>query len=204
MTTLTLMYVYYDVNGDIKSICPHHDTALDNLYNSTTLPLETVGDFLTGKLNTFNYRIKVVKTTLSTDYTIEKKIASVPNLLRRADTYLTQIENIPRNRDASIIIENIVSDKHMKLKINPSVRVLREDGTDEEKDGIEKFIDTPVVSLFFTKKDDPYFLLHTIDFVPAKLFEEGALYIKYPMELKNVSVYTQKLINGYSYSEKGA
>ena len=198
------MYVYFDVNGDIKSISPHHDAELDDLYSSTTLPLDKVGDFLTGKLNTFNYRINVIKTALSTDYTIEKKVVKIPNLQRRVDTYLTQIENIPRNRDASIIIENIIADKHIKLKINPSVKVLQEDGTDEEKDSIEKFIDTPMASLFFTKKDDPYFLLHTIDFVPAELFEEGTLYIKYAMDLKGVSVYTQKLINGYSYSEKGA
>ncbi len=203
MTTLTLMYVYFDVNGDIKSITPHLDAELDNLYSSTTLPLESVGDFLTGKLNTFNYRVKVNKTALSTTYEIEKKVATTLNLHRRSDMYLSQVENIPRNRDASILIENIVPDKHIKLKINPSVRILQTEGTDLEKESIEKFIDTPSVTLFFTKKDDPYFLLHTIEFIPEELFANDALYIKYTMDLQGVSVYTRKLINGYSYQEKG-
>ncbi len=203
MTTLTLMYVYFDVNGDIKSITPHLDAELDNLYSSTTLPLESVGDFLTGKLNTFNYRVKISKTALSTTYEIEKKVATTLNLHRRSDMYLSQVENIPRNRDASILIENIVPDKHIKLKINPSVRILQTEGTDLEKESIEKFIDTPSVTLFFTKKDDPYFLLHTIEFIPEELFANDALYIKYTMDLQGVSVYTRKLINGYSYQEKG-
>lgn len=202
MNTLTLMYVYFDINGDIKSITPHLSAELADLYSVATMPIINVYDFLTGKLNTFNYRVKVTKTALSTDYIIEKKVTAV-NLLRRTDTYLSQIESIPRNRDASVLIENIVSDKHIKLKINPSMRLLRIEGTEEEKDGIEQFLDTPSISLFFTKKDDPYFLLHTIEFSPTELLEKDTVYIKYEMDLVNISVYTRKIINGYSYHEKG-
>lgn len=199
MMKLEMMYVTFDVRGDIKSIAPTPAYTVDPAFTVITFPLSEVEDFLLAKKSTFDYYILRVRKVGGKEYKITRKIDKV-NYVRTLDNYLTEVKSMSRIRDAVISIENFIEKKQIKINLNPILKVMLEEGTDEEVENIEGFVNSSISSLFFTKKRDPYFLLHNLSFLPKDLFEQETLHYVYEADLSNASVYTRKVVEGYSYS----
>ena len=198
---LEMMYVYFDKNGDIKTISP--DPVLVSVdYSVATFPLAEVEGFLTGKKNPFDFYVKSAKGITGTTYKIIRKQSLEISLVRTLDNFLTEVKTMPKSSDAFLLIENIVKEKKIRIFLNKSVRNLLEEISDAEQETIDSFINYPSTSLFFTRKGDPYFLLHTLIFSPRELFEKGVLYWDYTVDLSDSSVYTKKILDGYSYRIK--
>ena len=201
MTILEMMYVYFDKNGDIKTISPDPIIISDS-YNVTTFPITEVRGILEGKKNPFDYYIKSTKGLVGTVYKITRKQVLEVSYVRTLDNFLTEVKTMAKSADAFVLIENIVKEKKIKISLNKIVRVLFEEGSDSDQEIITSFISHSLTSLFFTRKGDPYFLLYSITFSPKELFDKGELYWDYDVNLLNSSVYTKKILDGYSYRIK--
>ena len=199
MNTLVLMYVYFDSHGDIKAIAPDPVAELVDTYKMITVPLLEVEPFLLSKKNTFDYYVKEVVRVTDVTYKITRKEVLEVNRLRFTNSFLSEIPTYSRSKDANILIENCVSEKAIRITLNPYIKSLILDGTDDEKESVINMANTTSSSLFFTKKHDPYFLLHTMNFSPSILFNAEMLQLPYTGELSDTSVFTKKLIDGYSY-----
>jgi len=202
MITLIMMYVYFDAQGNIKAISPDADSLSASLYGSAMFPLADVESFLTAKKNTFDFYVKSMETFNKVEYKILRKKQIEISKVRAADTYLTEITSTRVQKDTIILIENFISLKQLKITITPELRTLKEEGSVEAQESIVNFINTPAATLFFTKKQDPYFLIHSFLFSPKTLFDEGSLTIDYEKNLKNLSVFTRRIINRYTYIER--
>ncbi len=198
---LELMYVTFDIRGEIKSIAPSPNYNGDPAFTICTFPLKEVEDFLVAKKNTFDYYIQRVRKVGGKEYKLTRKISEV-SYVRTLDNFLTEIKSMARISDAVVGIENFIEEKKIKLTLNPILKIMLDEGTDEEIDNIENFINAPISYIFFTKKKDPYFHLHTLSFLPKELFEKEVLHFDYTADLSNASVYTRKVVEGYSYSNR--
>jgi hypothetical protein len=196
------MYVYFDSQGNIKAISPDADSLSSSLYGSAMFPLVDVEPFLTAKMNTFDFYVKSTETFNKIEYKIVRKQQIKISNVRAADTYLTEITSNRVQKDTIILIENFISLKQLKITITPELRILKEEGSAEAQESIVNFINTAVATLFFTKKQDPYFLIQSFLFSPKTLFDEGSLTINYEKDLKNLSVFTRRIINRYTYIER--
>ena len=197
MAMIEMMYVYFDINGDIKTISPD-PIMVSESYSVATFLLTDVEGFLTGKKNPFDYYVKITKQT----YKITRKQVLDISYVRTLDNFLTEIKTLPKSADAFVLIENIVEEKKIKISLNKIVRVLLEDGSDVDQETVSSFINHSSTALFFTRKSDPYYLLHTLTFSPRELFDRSELYWDYTVNLSNSSVYTKKILDGYSYRIK--
>ena len=198
---LEMMYLTFDIRGEIKSIAPSPAYNQDPAFTVATFPLKEVEDFLLAKKSTFDYYIQRVRKVGGKEYKITRKVSEV-SYVRTLDNFLTEIKAMVRIRDAVIGVENFLEEKKIKLTVNPILKIMLEEGTDEEIDNIENFINAPVSYIFFTRKNDPYLHLHTISFLPKELFEKEELLFDYEADLSNASVYTRKVVEGYSYSTR--
>lgn len=198
---LEMMYVYFDANGDIKTISPDPVIVSDS-YSVATFPLEEVKDILEGKKNPFDFYVKITKAIGSTTHKITRKQVLEVSYVRTLDNFLTEVKTMAKSADAFVLIENIVSEKKIKISLNRVLRVLLEEGSDKDQETVTSFISNPSTALFFTRKNDPYFLLHTLIFSPKELFEKSELFWDYNVDLSNSSVYTKKILDGYSYRIK--
>ena len=196
-----MMYLYFDLNGDIKTISPDPVIVSEN-YSVRTFPLSEVEDFLKGKKNPFDYYVKVSKNIGGQTYKITRKQALEINYVRTLDNFLTEIKTLPKSADAFVLIENLIKEKKIKISLNKIVRVILEEGSDADQETITSFINHSSATLFFTRKGDPYFLLHTLIFSPRELFEKGELFWDYTVDISDSSVYTKKILDGYSYRIK--
>lgn len=202
MTTLIMMYVYFDSTGNIKAISPDADSMNATLYSSAMFPLADVEPFLTAKKNTFDFYVKVIETFTKIEYKITRKQQIQISNIRVADAFLSEINSYRIQKDTIILIENFISLKQLKITITPELKILQQEGSPEAQDNIINFINTPTAALFFTKKHDPYFLIDTILFSPKGLFDNGTLTIEYKKDLENLSVFTKRIINLYTYIER--
>ena len=202
MITLIMMYVYFDTDGNIKAISPDADALSASLYSSAMFPLTEVEAFLTAKKNTFDFYVKSIETFSKVEYKILRKKQIEISKVRAVDTYLTEITSNRLQKDTIILIENFISLKQLKITITPELRTLKDEGSVDAQESIVNFINTPTATLFFTKKQDPYFLIQSFVFSPKVLFEEGALILNYEKDLKNLSVFTRRIINRYTYIER--
>ena len=202
MTVLIMMYVYFDDTGDIKAISPDLIDTYTGVYKVATFPLSEVEPFLTSKRNTFNYYIKTVIKGFTSNYVIIQKQAIQLNSLRKLDSYLVDVSRIECSPNTLVAIHNDTQSRIVTLTLNPELMTLRTDGTKAEKEYIEAFIRLSVISLYFTKKNDPYYLIYTLNFMPDKLYENGELVFELDIDLSNLSVFTQQIENGYSYTEE--
>lgn len=202
MTSLTLMYVYYDDDGDIKAISPMPDIAHKEYFQSATFPLAEVEMFLTGQKNPFDYTVKEVQRSGSKTVKIIRKVTTV-NLTRTLDNYLTKVPPI-RNDIPTINVNINLIDKNVSLRLD-SHFIGYKNGTEEEQDDAEAFIKQGLSSLYVTKKNDPYHHLFTVIFSPRELFEKERLYFDYDetLDLSDVSVYTKKIVKSYGLSIRG-
>jgi len=201
MSMLEMMYVYFDINGDIKTISPDPITMSDS-YSSATFPLSEVEGFLLGKKNPFEFYIKSIKGITGIVYKITRKQVIDISLVRKLDNFLTEVKTMPKSSDAFLLIENISKEQKIKITINKVLSLLLNEGDDKDQEAITAFMNNPSSSIFFTKKGDPYFLLYTLTFSPKELFDKGELFWDYSVDLSNTSVYTKKIIEGYSYRIK--
>lgn len=197
MNILVMMYVVFDKNGDIKSIGPTLPSEVEH-YTTATFPLREVEEFLTGKKNPFDYYVKVTKNPIT--YKITRKAVSVVNYVRTLDHFLTEVPRLPKSSNASILIEAFIEDRKIKVSIGPSLRIMCDDPeTDEQEEIVNTFKSTPNIQLFFTNKGDPYHLLYTYNVLPKMLLNDGEMLEDCNVDLSNSSVYTKKIIDGYSY-----
>lgn len=201
MTSLTLMYVYFDKNGDIKSITPHLDNSLSEEYSSMTIPLSQAEPFLTGQVNPFNFYVKAINRTTGIVYTITKKIVSA-GFIRTLDSYLT---SIPNNKLSNIMIIVDTTKNSISLNIDSSYKELLAFGTDEEQDAVSEFLKAGTSTLYFTKRNNPYHCLFSVTFSPRHLLDQETIIYPYnsSIDLSDISVYTKKLISGYGFKIKG-
>lgn len=198
MTPVEMMYVYFDEAGDIKTISPDPvDTTYG--YSVSTFLLSDVECFCRGIKNPSDYRVKSSKHTTGVSYSIIRKHVLVVSHVRTLDKYLTEVGTMPTSSDAFVLIENIVNENKIRVSINPVLRSMLAEGTDEDQEAVTFLLGNATTSLFFTPKNDPYMLLHTFTFSPAELFALGEMYQQYTVDLTKTSVYTKKLIDKYSY-----
>lgn len=192
----TLMYVQFNNIGDIKSISPICDTT-DETYNTELLPISMVEDFLLGKKNIFNFYMVPVMVDNKPTYSIEKRKPVIIDYTRKLQSYLALVKNSTSSVLGAIAIENKLSEKIISITLNAEIRESTMDRTE-----LDKFLSVPQSFIYFTKKLDPYFLLHTVVFEPSKLYQLGALHIPYTCDLEDSSVYTCELIGNYTHLEK--
>jgi hypothetical protein len=96
MTTLELMYVYYDNNGNIKTISNEVQNLPTETYSFAMFPLPEVEAFLMGKKNPFDFNLKTVKRATGTEYKIVRKQPIDVSLIRVLDNFLTEVTRMPR------------------------------------------------------------------------------------------------------------
>lgn len=202
MTTpsLVMMYVYYDQNSDIKAITPSLDTTLEKQYTVITLPLRDVEPFLTGRRNTFDYMIKRMSRHGGDKYILARKGVSI-NLTRTEDRYLTKIDDIKIGTVPIIKITGDAINSALYVSIDPVFKDLLWTGTESEKDDVSEFINRSPSPIYLTKKGNPYHILHTIMFLPKKLFDNERLKfaIDKDIDFENVDLYTKKIVSSYGY-----
>ena len=198
MTSPIMMHVYFDTEGNIKSISPSADLTLEATHKTAMISIDEVEPFLSSKKNIFDFHVKEVDAK----HRIQKKPNAIISQIRSIDNYLTEIKLQKLTIDTIILIENYISDKKVKIKITPELKILQEKGTEEEQLSINSFINSSYSSLFFTRKHDPYFLIHTVTFSPRLLFENEELIMTHTKNLENLSVFTKRIISKYAYTEK--
>lgn len=209
MTSLILMYVFFDKNGDIKAITPSLDEQFSNCY-SATFPIADVEMFLSAEKNTFDYNVKKIEKFSGITYKIVRKKVHI-NYTRTLDSYLTKILPISKDNNTIMII-NDPTKKLITIELNKEyITLYRElmsddiDDTDESDDTVNssvlKFFNMGPSTIYVTKNNNPYHLLHSISFTPREFIAKEKLYFNYTGDYTNVSLYTKKLIGGYGFSE---
>jgi hypothetical protein len=172
------------------------------VYSSATFPLAQVSIFLEGKANTFNYFIKKDVKGFSSQHLIVPKSSVQVSNLRTLDSYLVDISTNTEVENSMMYVHNDTLARAITVVINPELSRLQESGTDSEKKFVESFLNVGEISLFFTRKNDPYYLNFTLDFMVADLYKAGTLYLEHDLDLANSSVFTRKITNGYRYIER--
>jgi len=196
MSVLEMMYVYFDTAGEIKSISPELTELPEGQFVTTTL-LSEVKDFLLGKKNISEYYIKNLGN--GKHFALTKKVSQIVSQVRTLDNFLSEIHTMPRSKDAFVLIENFIIEKKIRISLGTIVKLLFDVGTDEDQEMINSFISQTQSCLFFTKKGDPYSLLHSIIFSPKELFSRDVIEFSHDIDLSDASVYTKRLLDRYSY-----
>lgn len=199
MTSLVLMYVYFDDRGNIKAITPESDSALQQQYDQTMLPLSDVAPFLSGKKNAFDYVIKGLKKLTGTSYVLSKKFSNI-NLERTLENYLTKIESTS-DLEPIIKVTAFTKSNRITVALNESYKELFTLGSQEEKDQVEEFLTSPPSKIYITRKSNPYHYLHSFTFVPRDLYYNGTAEIAMPehLDIRNSSAYTKRIVSSYIY-----
>ena len=202
MTSLIMMYVFYDKNGDIKAITPHLDEGFSAIYSSITLPLSDLEIFLLGEKNTFDYYIKTTEKITGTTYKLTKKQTKV-SYTRTLDSYLTKIDKYDSAKDI-LLITNNVPERFVSIEINRVFKelYLADSATEDHTETVSNFFNNGLSTLYLTKRNNPYHLLFTFSFTPRDFLSTNRLYFNYDGAYNNASIYTKKLISGYGYKEK--
>lgn len=201
MTSLIMMYLYYDKAGDIKSITPAPDAAFENEFSSATFLLSEVEGFLTGVMNPFDYQVKKSITLAGDVFKLIKKI-TVVNHTRTLDNYLTKIEE-RRPIGALLKIVNDPDKKILSIEITKEFKAMMASTDEDEEEIVSDFVLSGPSTVYITPRNNPYVLLFQFTFLPNVLFEREKLYFPYVEVYTNTSAYTKKLLDGYSYREKG-
>jgi len=196
---LVLMYVYYDKNGDIRSITPEEDMNLSKSYSHVFMPLSEVEDFILGKKNSFEYVVKKIEKISGDKYILAKKFTNIV-FARSMDNYLTKISSTSSIEPVVRVIVNPSTNK-IVLLLNQSFKDMYEYGTYEEKEKIEDFVLAGYSDIHFTEKNNPYNLYTSISFLPKELFDKLRLDFKYDetIDLSSCSAYTKRLVSSYQF-----
>jgi hypothetical protein len=196
MTSGIIMHVYFDKVGNIKVISPTVDENISDL-DYCKVSFTEVENFLTGTANTYDFYVSNISKTNIPEYKITKKEIFDKIFLRTIDSYLTQVPQDNITHNAAIIIENFISNKKIRIIINGNfIRLSKSNDID-----LTSLITPDLIPLYFTKKNDPYFLLHKLMFSTETLFSKQALFFEYTCELNDVSVFMHKSTDNYYYRE---
>jgi len=198
MKSLILMYVYFDANGDIKAITPNLDEYFASTCSFATFPVDEVTGFLTAQKNPYDYLIKTIKKAGNVTYRIARKESKI-NYTRTLDNYLTKVEMAGKDEESIVLITNNPKDRVIGIQIHKAFKNFLIDGTEEEQAEAETFFNRQSITLYFTKKNDPYHWLQTITFSPRNAYDNPKLYFNYETDLSDASVYTKKIVNSYAY-----
>ncbi len=203
MKSLVMMYVYYDDMGDIKAISPTPDIAYHNSFNTSTFPLADVDIFLNGLKNPFDYTIKSSVQSGNTSHKIVKKQISV-NLTRTLDNYLTKVDESGLGDPIIRILSNPRSNEIL-LRVSSHFKNMLKNGTIDEQEDVEQFLNCGESILYITEKNNPYAHIHTVNFNPRDLFHAEKLYFKCNehLDISHSSVYTKKIAKTYGYVIRG-
>jgi hypothetical protein len=200
MTSLVMMYVYFDDAGDIKAIAPRPDSSYSNDFSYATFPLKEVEGFITAQKNSFNYMVKEVTKFSGVTYCIVKKASHV-SYTRSVNNYLSLVA--PASVKSSIItIVNDTRQQKISIQLAKDFEDMYNETPDEHQLILDKFLNGAMSDLHFTRQNNPYVLLQTVSFSPTELFSRHVLEFKASRILNNASVYTRKLIGNYGYIEK--
>ena len=199
MTSLILMYVYFDKNGDIKAITPSLDEAFSRDFSSATFPLSDVGPFLTAQKNTFDYTMKKSKTLSGVKFQIVRKFINAAVYTRTLDNYLTKIDE-NRKSDTIITIINDTFRKVISITLDAGFADMYNGEEEEQQEIVVNFRNSGMSNIYITEKNNPYHLLTTFTFSPELLFS-GPAYLNYTGTYTGTSAYTKKIIGGYLYRE---
>lgn len=199
MSNLILMYVYYDKNGDIKAITPAPDTELSLSFSVITAALSEVELFLKGKKNPYDFHIRKIEKDGKVSYGIVRKQTNLAiSFIRTLDNYLTKI-NETLDEKAIVYIVNKIKYKTIELHINEIFKDQCVNNSTNNPSDTE-FIRQGQLHLYFTKKNDPYYLLYSVSFHTNALFNDEILCFNYgDIDLSTCSVYTKRLVNNYCY-----
>lgn len=204
MTSLTMMYVHFDKNGEIKAISPSVDDGIGMDLSNSTFLLSEVEEFLAGKLNPSDYKIQELKRLDGVKYKIVRKASEVKRRqVRTLDTFLTKVPDTTVGTDSDLlIITNTISEKTISVRLAKSVKEMYTSGTNEEAELVDEFLNRGNSTVYITQKNNPHYLLFSFNFSPTDLFEKEILYFEYKNDCSNASAYTKKIIAKYRYREK--
>ena len=189
------MYVFYDKDGEIKGMAPSQNDFSDPNWSSAMFPLEEVELFILGKKNSFNYRVKKIKNLAGEKFILSEKLIHV-TYTRTLDYYLKEVE-APESHVTTITVTNQKTDKIFIIEFSQEFKLLCEDN----KKVLEYILSEDVISIYITKKHNPYHFLFKIIFLPGELFRQDRLYFNYKGTIENSSAYTKRIISGYGYRE---
>ena len=195
MKPLILMYVFFDINGDIKAITPNLCNIGDE-FLSATFPISEVESFLNSSKNTFDYHIK----SINGSYKIVKKVRNI-TYTKTLDSYLTKVDDISNSGTLKFI--NDTTNKLISIELDRDIifNMNQELHQDTERVTDILFNSGPCVA-YLTKKNNPYHLLFTFTFSPKDFLTINRLNFSYNGVYNNTSIYTKKLINGYCFKEE--
>lgn len=203
MTSLVLMYVFYDKNGDIKAIMPHFNDNFSDLYNVATFPLSDVEMFLSAEKSTFDYTVKKTVKASDIKYTIVKKEKAI-KYTRTINSYLTKIEGVVKD-ESMLTFTHDINSRKICIEIDNKFkeRYLTGSGTEKEQEITERFFNSGSSAVYLTKRNNPYCLLFSFSFTPDTFVSVDKLYFEYKDIGMNTetSMYTKKIINEYGYKE---
>ena len=155
MTSLVMMYVYFDKHGDIKAITPTLDDGIDATY--ALFPLEEVNPMLTGKANPTNFKIQRLERLDGVKYKLVQKISSsnIKRKIRMLDNFLTKVPDtkLPGDPDSSIIITNYLIDKIITVQLASFVKEMYHSGTEDQRELVEEFMNRGHSNVYITRKD---------------------------------------------------
>lgn len=202
MSTEYDMYVYFDKNGEIKSVSPVPIVEFTGIYSVHILPLGSVHPFLVGEQNIDDYHVKESIQFANSVFTIVKKEPIKIDRLRYINNSFVKITEYTQPDYTTILVENCVIDKIIRVTLHPDIILAKSDSDNVLYADACTVLSVKRSELYFTKKCDPHFLLHTVSFSPAELFLNTDIYFPYDCELKNTSLFTKPLIDGYRYLNK--
>jgi hypothetical protein len=192
------MYVYFNGAGDIQSISPAPllDENLPSKCLFALFPISDVEGFLLAKKNTFDFFVKT-DNAVDTKYTIVKKYTPTLSQVRTLASFMTEITEVA---NATIIIGHDPKEHAVIVSVGPDITAV--DTCYINETIFNKFSNTHCIELYFTKQNDPYFLIHTISLNPRKLLAAGTLRFAHTKNLSTASLYAQQVIRGYSYTPR--
>ena len=201
MMSLTTMYVYYDVNRDIKAITPLLDVSLESSLSSAIFPLSDVEDFLTGKKSTFDYTVDKIEKFSGVTYKISKKKINI-SYTRTLGSYLSRIP-ITKEVTTILTIKNNTTLGSVVITIDKEFKEAYQLGSldDSMPEYIIGFFNKPPVSIHITEKNNPYNLFYTFTFTPQAFLTVDELNFKYNTP-PNTSAYVHQTLPIYTYIEK--
>lgn len=184
--TANFAYIYYDrVEGSIHKISPRRE---ETTYKVLEVDHSTAHPFLTGEKKTSDYRIS---------YDVANKTVSLKNINERNSlgAYDKILYQIPQDNinSADLTIEQNFNTNTWNVSVNI-------DTLDFVKNHSLSLYDKILLSV--TEKDDPNILYRTLYIDLGTLIEQDIsipFTSKFEYTRKNVSIYTNKYFNSYSY-----
>lgn len=185
------MFVYFDENGNIKSITPVANPDLEEL-RSAEVSVEEATPFLKGTKNIHRYAVVQDKETEQFKFVSKEEDKAE---LSTINQFLTEVTNEYHN-DYDIMIEHDVRRKHLRVTMSGT-------GDDAAATRMKKTLvsNFKKLTFYFTLFGDPNMLVCTFD-VPVSELKNGQVYINlehHGDELNNATLFTKKVLGKYHY-----